>query len=73
MKGNDRQAKKSLSVAELEAELRQTREKAFRAEFKHTVTPLKNPMELKNLRRHIARLSTWINEKRSAATSSKEN
>ncbi|MBI5629620.1 MAG: 50S ribosomal protein L29 [Elusimicrobia bacterium] len=63
MKANDRQAKKNLSVAELGAELHQAQEKAFRLGFKHQVTPLANPVELRSLRRHIARLKTWIQEK----------
>jgi large subunit ribosomal protein L29 len=63
MKSREREAKRNLSVAELEAELRQVREKCFKAGFKHEVTPLANPLELRNSRRHIARLKTWIQEK----------
>ena len=64
MKGNDKQAKKTLSLAELQAELRQTEEKRFKLGFKHRVTPIENPLELRNLRRHAARLRTWIHEKK---------
>ncbi len=63
MKANEKQAKKSLSVKELETELRQTQEKRFKMQFKHQVTPLSNPVELRAMRRQIARLKTWINEK----------
>ena len=63
MKANERQAKKNLSVAELGAELHQVQEKVFRLRFKHQVTPLSNPVELRSLRRDIARLKTWIYEK----------
>ena len=63
MKANDRQAKKNLSVDELAAELRQAEEKRFRLLFKHRVTPLSNPLELRELRRHVARLKTWLREK----------
>ena len=63
MKANDKQAKKSLSVKELETELRTAQEKRFKMQFKHQVTPLANPVELRTLRRQIARLKTWINEK----------
>lgn len=63
MKANDRQAKKSLSAAELAAELRSSQEKSFRLRFKRAVTPVANPVELRTLRRHIARLKTWIHER----------
>lgn len=63
MKANDKQAKKTLSPAELETELRLALEKRFKLQFKHQVTPLANPVELRALRRQIARLKTWINEK----------
>jgi len=63
MKANDRQAKRNLSAAELAAELRQAEEKRFRLTFKHRVTPLTSPLELRELRRHVARLKTWLREK----------
>jgi len=63
MKAKQREEKRNLSVSELQAELRASREKQFKLRFKHRVTPLANPLELRNLRRHIARLETWIREK----------
>jgi large subunit ribosomal protein L29 len=63
MKNKEKQDKKSLSVAELNTELKQAQEKRFKLQFKHQVTPLANPAELQALRRQIARLKTWINEK----------
>ena len=63
MKNKERYAKKNLSVPELQAELRSTRQKYFESRFKHRVTPLTNPMEVRNLRRQIARLKTWMREK----------
>ena len=63
MKAKEKQDKKSLSVAELETELKNAQEKKFKLQFKHQVTPLANPMELRALRRQIARLKTWINAK----------
>jgi large subunit ribosomal protein L29 len=67
MKAKEREEKRNLSVSELEAELRGAREKQFKLRFKHKVTPLANPLELRNLRRHIARLQTWIREKSASA------
>lgn len=63
MKAKDKDAKRNLSVAELQAELRTTREKHFRLRFKHKAMPVADPMEIQHLRRHIARLETWIREK----------
>ena len=66
MKTREKDAKRNLSVAELQAELHATREKHFRMRFKHRAMPVANPMEIRDLRRHIARLETWIRQKRSA-------
>jgi large subunit ribosomal protein L29 len=63
MKTKEKDAKKTLSLTELQTELRQAQEKRFKLQFKHQVTPLQNPVELRSLRRQIARLKTWINEK----------
>jgi large subunit ribosomal protein L29 len=63
MKTKEKEAKKSLSLAELRTELRAAQEKRFKLQFKHQVSPLSNPVELRTLRRQIARLKTWINEK----------
>ena len=72
MKGNERQAKKALSVTEMEAELRQVQEKRFKLAFKHRVAAVENPLDLRNLRRHAARLKTWLHEKKAAAPAAKE-
>ena len=66
MKSKDKDAKRSLSAAELRAEIKELKEKRFRLGFKHKVTPLTNPLELRVGRRNIARLSTWIREKEKA-------
>ncbi len=71
MKTNDKEQKKALGVAELESELRQCQDKLFKAKFKHQVTPLGNPLELRAQRRHVARLKTWIAEKKAAAQEKK--
>ncbi|MDE2039734.1 MAG: 50S ribosomal protein L29 [Elusimicrobia bacterium] len=68
MKINEKQLKKALSIAELETELRQAQEKRFKLRFKHRVTPLNNPVELRTLRRQIACFKTWIGEKRREET-----
>ncbi len=63
MKAKEKDVLKSHSLAELRAELATSREKQFRLRFGHGITPLANPMELRNMRRHIARLETFIRQK----------
>ncbi len=67
MKGKEREAKKTLSVLELKTELHATREKRFKLLFKHRASGTGNPLELRNLRRDIARLETWVRERQEEA------
>lgn len=67
MKTREKDAKRNLSIAELEAELVATREKHFKLSFKHRTMPVANPMEIKDMRRQMARLQTWIREKQLTA------
>lgn len=63
MKLKEKETKKTLSVNELRAELRSAEQKRFQLQFKNSVTPIKNAIELRTLRRQIARLRTWVREK----------
>jgi large subunit ribosomal protein L29 len=67
MKTKDKEALKNLSAAEIVAELKQAREKQFGLAFKHSTTPLSNPMELRMLRRKIAMLETFLKQKETKA------
>ena len=67
MKTKEKDQKKSLSVGELKTALAQLREKQFRLRFKHRVTPLANPLELRSVRRDIARLETFLRQKQPAS------
>jgi len=58
--------KSSLNPTELKNELRSALEKRAKLTFQHNVAPLKNPMELRHLRREIARLKTYISRKEAA-------
>ncbi len=69
MKTKDKESLRNHSPAELRAELTQAREKIFRLRFKHGAAPVKNPLELRTLRRHAARLETWIHQKEQAPAS----
>ena len=66
MKGRDKEDLRNHSAAELRAELVQSREKLFRLRFKHVTAPVKKPLEMRTLRRHAARLQTWIRAKEGA-------
>lgn len=63
MKTKDKETKRNLSVQELRAEIVRLKEKRFKLRVKHKVTPLPNPLELRSLRRDMARLETWAREK----------
>ncbi|MFA5162650.1 MAG: 50S ribosomal protein L29 [Elusimicrobiales bacterium] len=71
MKTKDKEALKNLTPAELGSELRQAREKRFSLEFRHKMTPLTDPLELRALRRKIALLETVSAQKARAAKPAK--
>ncbi len=52
-----------LPVDELKSRLVETREKIFQARFKNPSAALKNPMIIRALRRDIARISTFLNQR----------
>ncbi|MCX5783660.1 MAG: 50S ribosomal protein L29 [Elusimicrobia bacterium] len=69
MKQKDKQNFKNLSAVELNAELKTSREKQFDMIFKHSASPLKNPLQKRTNRRKIAMLKTFIREKERAEQS----
>lgn len=64
MKAKEKDALKAKSADELKSELGKSRENYFKLRFRHQTAPLKNPLELRTLRRHIARLETLVRTKR---------
>lgn len=54
---------RELSVAELEQNLNQTRQKLLQLKFKNASGQLKNPLEIRLLRRDIARIRTILAER----------
>jgi len=60
------QEKSALGAAELQKELSAALDKRAKLEFQHKVAPLKNPLELRHLRREIARLNTYLHQKEAA-------
>ena len=63
MKTNEQEALKNKTVAELNEALAKAQEKKFNLLFKHSTTPIANPMEIRAVRREIALLKTLINQK----------
>jgi large subunit ribosomal protein L29 len=76
VKAKQREALENLSLDELKSQLRENKEKRMKLLFKHRTAPLSNPLELRELRRHIARLETHVNTRAKAepakATSEKK-
>jgi large subunit ribosomal protein L29 len=52
-----------MSVAELQARLKEVKDTRFRLKFRHASNPLKNPMQIRQSRREIARLLTVLHQK----------
>ena len=64
MKTNEKEALKNKTLAELNEALGKDQEKKFNLLFKHSTTPIANPMEIRAVRREIALLQTLINQKK---------
>jgi len=63
MKTKEKEVLKNKTVAELKDALAKAQEKKFNLLFKHSTTPLSNPLEIRAVRREIALLQTLINQK----------
>lgn len=53
---------KSMSNTELVAKLRDLEDKYYKLKFRNSTAPIKNPLELRELRRTIARIKTLLAE-----------
>jgi large subunit ribosomal protein L29 len=60
------QDKSALGASELRKDLAAALDKRAKMKFAHGVTPLKNPLELRHIRREIARLKTHLRTKEAA-------
>ena len=54
---------KELSVAELQEELGRTRKNYSDLKMAHAVSPLENPIQLRTVKRSIARLATELTKR----------
>jgi large subunit ribosomal protein L29 len=53
---------KNLSLAELSSKIIEIQNKLFKIRFQNAVSPVKNPLEIRELRKDVARLKTLLNE-----------
>jgi large subunit ribosomal protein L29 len=53
----------ALSVEDLQARITEDEIRLRKLEFAHAITPLENPMSIRNLRREVARLKTQLRKK----------
>ncbi|MDR2437337.1 MAG: 50S ribosomal protein L29 [Endomicrobium sp.] len=55
---------KNMTDIELNAKLSELKDKFFKVRFRHSTTPVKNPLEIREIRRNIARIKTLIVQKK---------
>jgi len=55
---------KNMSEAELSVKLAEFKDKIFKLKFRHSAAPLKNGLEIRSLRRNIAKVKTLLNQKK---------
>ena len=54
---------KDLTVSDLQAKIQEDQLRLKKLEFAHAISPLENPMNIRGLRRDIARLQTELKKK----------
>lgn len=54
---------KDLNEADLKARIQEDELRLKKLEFAHAISPLENPMSIRNLRRDVARLKTQLAQK----------
>ena len=58
---------KDLNENDLKARIAEDKLRLKKLEFAHAISPLENPMTIRNLRRELARLKTELNKKQLGA------
>ncbi|NUM51021.1 MAG: 50S ribosomal protein L29 [Flavobacteriales bacterium] len=54
---------KDLSVDDLMEQLHETRSKLIKFKMSHTISPAENPMQIRHMRRDIARIKTELRKR----------
>jgi large subunit ribosomal protein L29 len=58
---------RELSAKEIEERIENEKNLIFRQKMNHAISPLDNPMKIRETRRNIARLETILHQKRNEA------
>jgi large subunit ribosomal protein L29 len=53
-----------MSDIEINAKLSELQDKLFKLKFRHSIAPVKNPLEIREVKRNIARIKTLIVQKK---------
>lgn len=64
MKQKNWQEIKSMSSVELNAKLTELEDKYFKLKFRNSTATLKNPLEIREMRKNIARIKTLLAEQK---------
>lgn len=59
---------KALTVEQLQQTLTEERDRLLKLKFAHAVSPIENPMRIRNTRRLVARLMTELSAKNKVAS-----
>lgn len=59
---------KALTVEQLQQTLTEERDRLLKLKFAHAVSPIENPMRIRNTRRLVARLMTELSAKNKATS-----
>jgi len=54
----------TLNEQDLQARINEDEQRLKKLEFAHAISPLENPMSIRNLRREVARLKTELKKKK---------
>jgi large subunit ribosomal protein L29 len=60
-----------LSIDELQEKVVEAKRRLASLKFDHAIAPLQNPMQIRNLKKDIARMLTAITAKQNAASNNK--
>ncbi|GHT43007.1 hypothetical protein AGMMS49921_09770 [Endomicrobiia bacterium] len=60
---------RNMTDVELNAKLNELQDSFFKLKFRNSVTPVKNPLEIREMRKDIARIKTLIAQKKESITS----
>lgn len=64
MKQKNWQEIKNMSSVELNAKLVELEDKYYKLKFRNSAAPLKNPLEIREMRKNIARIKTLLAEQK---------